>query len=273
MNFFKLYIGDYQRDTAHLSMAEHGAFLLMLQHYYATEKPLPTGRALYRILRAETDEERAAIDSVANQFWTLTDDGLMNARADEEITKSREQAETNRRIARAREDKRTAERSVHEPLNEACTNREPNHSHSHIPTSLRSVGRARASRLPADWQPCDDDWGMACESLTPQAAHRELAKFRDYWAAKAGAGGTKADWGATWRNWVRKAGEYAQGGRTGERLSAVDRVKRDGEEWLKRQGGADVLAAHGEPLRAQVGQPVRLVAGRVVDGGADDVGF
>lgn len=46
MNFFKLYIGDYQRDTAHLSVTEHGAYLLMLQHYYATEKPLPPGKAL-----------------------------------------------------------------------------------------------------------------------------------------------------------------------------------------------------------------------------------
>lgn len=270
MNFFKLYIGDYQRDTAHLTMAEHGAFLLMLQHYYATEKPLPVGRALHRILRAETDEERNAIDSVAAQFWTLTDDGLINARADEEIGKAREQADTNRRIARAREEKRRVERTEHE----ACSNREPNHSHSHIPTSLRSVGRARATRLPPNWEPSDVDWGNACIALHTTGAKRELEKFRDYWAAKAGAGGTKADWDATWRNWVRKAGEYAESRGTGEKLSAVERVRRDSEEWArKRTGGDCVLDAYGQPVRAQVGQPIRLVAGRTVDEGADDVGF
>ena len=270
MNFFRLYIGDYQRDTAHLTMAEHGAFLLMLQHYYATEKPLPVGRALHRILRAETDEERAAIDSVAAQFWTLTDDGLINARADEEIGKAREQADTNRRIARAREDKRRVERTEHE----ACSNREPNHSHSHIPTSLRSVGRARATRLPPDWEPPDLDWGNACIALGIPQAQAELAKFRDYWAAKAGAGGVKADWAATWRNWVRKAGEYAESRRTGEkRLSVVEQTRRDSAEWLRQRTGNGVLVEDGEPVWPQVGKPVRLVAGRVVGDGADDVGF
>ena len=103
MNFFKLYIGDYQRDTAHLSIAEHGAYMLMLQHYYATEKPLPSGKALHRMLRAQDKTEREAIDSVATQFWLTTDDGLVNDRADVEITKAAAQADTNARIARERE--------------------------------------------------------------------------------------------------------------------------------------------------------------------------
>ncbi|QXP89479.1 hypothetical protein [Methylococcus capsulatus] len=30
--------------------------------------------------------------------------------------------------------------------------------------------------------------------------------FRDYWVAKSGADARKADWGATWRNWVRREG-------------------------------------------------------------------
>ena len=86
MNFFKLYIGDYQRDTAHLSVTEHGAYMLMLQHYYATEKPLPTGKALHRMLRAQDKDERDAIDSVAAQFWSKTPEGLLvNERAADEI--------------------------------------------------------------------------------------------------------------------------------------------------------------------------------------------
>ena len=134
MNFFKLYIGDYQRDTAHLSVAEHGAYLLMLQHYYATEKPLPIGKALHRMLRAQDKAEREAIDSVASQFWRETVDGLVNDRADVEITKAGAQAETNRVIAQAREAKRKASRASNEQSTNRATNDQPNHNHSHSQT-------------------------------------------------------------------------------------------------------------------------------------------
>ncbi len=126
MNFFKLYIGDYQRDTAHLSIAEHGAYMLMLQHYYATEKPLPSGKALHRMLRAQDKTEREAIDSVATQFWLTTDDGLVNDRADVEITKAAAQADTNARIAREREDRRKAARKPNEQSTNRATNGQPN---------------------------------------------------------------------------------------------------------------------------------------------------
>lgn len=130
MNFFKLYIGDYQRDTAHLSITEHGAYMLMLQHYYATERPLPVGKALHRMLRAQDKAERDAIDTVAAQFWTTTEAGLVNGRADEEITKAGHQADTNARIAREREERRKAERLLHEQSTNRATNDQPNHSHS-----------------------------------------------------------------------------------------------------------------------------------------------
>ena len=134
MNFFKLYIGDYQRDTAHLSVTEHGAYLLMLQHYYATAKPLPTGKSLHRMLRAQDKAEREAIDAVASQFWRETEHGLVNDRADVEITKAGAQAETNRSIAQAREAKRKASREGNERSTNRATNDQPNHSHSHSHT-------------------------------------------------------------------------------------------------------------------------------------------
>ena len=126
MNFFKLYIGDYQRDTAHLSIAEHGAYMLMLQHYYATERPLPAGKALHRMLRAQDKTERDAIDSIAAQFWSTTDEGLVNQRADAEIGKASAQAITNARIAREREDKRKAQRTEHDQSTNRATNDQPN---------------------------------------------------------------------------------------------------------------------------------------------------
>lgn len=85
MNFFKLYIGDYQRDTGTLTLAQHGAYNLMLQFYCATEKPLPTGAELYHLLRASSKAERDAVDIVVARYWRRDGDGLVNDRALEEI--------------------------------------------------------------------------------------------------------------------------------------------------------------------------------------------
>ena len=127
MNWFKLYIGDYQRDTAHLSVTEHGAYLLMLQYYYATEEPLPAGKALHRMLRAHEKAEREAIDSVAAQFWTVTDAGLINTRSDAEIAKAKAQGDANARVARDREERKKAARNEHE----SCTNRYQAYTNRH----------------------------------------------------------------------------------------------------------------------------------------------
>ncbi len=71
MNFYKRFIGDYNRDTAHLSLSEHGAFALMLGLFYATEKPLPDDlRLLYRLLRAEKADKKRAVHLIAREFWT-----------------------------------------------------------------------------------------------------------------------------------------------------------------------------------------------------------
>lgn len=63
---------------------------------------------------------------------------------------------------------------------------------------------ARATRLPTDWKPDDDDWKFALgEGLTVPEVETEAAKFLDYWTAKGGKDGRKLDWKATWRNWIR----------------------------------------------------------------------
>ena len=111
MNFYKHYIGDYQRDTGHLSLTEHGAYRLMLDAFYATGKPLPADkRALYRLVRAGSRQDRLAVDSVAAQFWETADGGLVNRRACVELARAEKQAEVNRQIALAREERRRAQR-------------------------------------------------------------------------------------------------------------------------------------------------------------------
>lgn len=90
MNYYERYCGDYGRDTAHLSIMEHGAYALMLDAYYSTERPLPGDyETLYRMCRAMTSAERSAVRSVAEQFFQKGADGLRrNPRAEREILKA-----------------------------------------------------------------------------------------------------------------------------------------------------------------------------------------
>ncbi|WP_151635998.1 YdaU family protein [Noviherbaspirillum aerium] len=138
MNFYKHFIGDYARATGHLSIVEHGAYRLMLDHFYGSCRPLPANKkALYRLLRAENDGDRKSIDTVSLRFWRpLPEDvetvygwlglhteedqgryrrvaleweecgGLVNVRALGEIVKAAAIADRNRQIAIEREAKK-----------------------------------------------------------------------------------------------------------------------------------------------------------------------
>ncbi len=91
MNFFALYIGDYQRDTNDLSWHEDRAYFRLLMAYYANEKPLDADLdRLYTIATAKRQIERAAVRFVADRFFPVGPDGLRhNKRADNEIAKAR----------------------------------------------------------------------------------------------------------------------------------------------------------------------------------------
>lgn len=68
----------------------------------------------------------------------------------------------------------------------------------------KSKALATATRLPIDWQPSETDYLFAKQER-PEINPRSTAdQFRDYWIAKSGKDATKADWPATWRNWVRR---------------------------------------------------------------------
>lgn len=107
MNFYKHWLGDYARDTKELSILEHGAYRLLLDHYYATSKPLPMKvELLWKICGATSKAERSAIQVVINKFFKHNGGEWHNARADEEIRAYEKQASTNRAIAVAREAKK-----------------------------------------------------------------------------------------------------------------------------------------------------------------------
>lgn len=87
MNYYERHLGDYARDTAHLTMIEHGAYTLLLDRYYATEAGIPADQA-HRVARARSKEEKQAVDAVLSEFFTLNEGVWIKGRVDEEITKA-----------------------------------------------------------------------------------------------------------------------------------------------------------------------------------------
>lgn len=88
-----LHIGDYQKDTGHLRAAEHGAYLLLIMHYWATGS-LPGD-----------DKQLAAIARMTDREWLRTkpilqpmfQDGWKHKRIEEELADAHERY--NRKVA------------------------------------------------------------------------------------------------------------------------------------------------------------------------------
>ena len=137
MNFYKHFLGDYARDTAHLSMLEHGAYRLMLDHYYATGKPVPADKALlYRICKASSKSERAAVDLVSDAFFPVNGDGTRhNHRADIEIASAVAYAEAQSMRANKRWQMQ-ADMPVHDQVQSPD---DASHSHSHKEQKSKSL--------------------------------------------------------------------------------------------------------------------------------------
>jgi uncharacterized protein YdaU (DUF1376 family) len=103
VNYYERHIGDYTRDTAHLSLLEHGAYCRLLDVYYAREAPLQASQ-VHRLVGARTPQERRACDAVLKEFFQLDQGHWRHARCDAEIEKfasgapDREAKQANREL-------------------------------------------------------------------------------------------------------------------------------------------------------------------------------
>lgn len=88
MHFYEHHIGDFMRDTAHLTPVEECFYRRALDWYYANEKPLPADiKKVCRAIRAKTKQEISAVETIVAEFFILEDDGYHQSRCDREIEK------------------------------------------------------------------------------------------------------------------------------------------------------------------------------------------
>ncbi|WP_244104418.1 YdaU family protein [Burkholderia gladioli] len=84
MNFYKRHIGDYLKDTAHLSLLEHGVYTRLLDVYYTREAGIPEAQAA-RLIGARTKDEMSALEAVLDEFFELGDGTWTQPRCEREI--------------------------------------------------------------------------------------------------------------------------------------------------------------------------------------------
>ena len=216
MHYYQHHIGDYAQATAHLSMLEDAAYSRMLRWYYAEEKPLPADlRAVCRIVRAASKQEREAVESVLSEFFELRDDGYHQTRADAEIVQFLVKQDKARASAKARWDKEHAQSEGNanayanasetdaNALRTQCEGNAPINQEPIERDKTATTARPRGTRLPTGWAPSDDLLHWTRTEKPGIDPLQTLEKFRDHWAAQPGQKGVKTDWDATWRNWVR----------------------------------------------------------------------
>jgi uncharacterized protein YdaU (DUF1376 family) len=196
MHYFNFNIGDYASHTRHLSLLEDLAYRRLIDAYYLSEKPFigsPADIAKDIGMMSEIEE----VYYVLSKFFESTESGWINKRCDEEIAKYHEKQEQAVKAGKASAQARFNKRSTTvQPTN----NQEP----------INSIGAAKATKgTRFNLISIPEDWVLFCKKersdLNPTVV---FDGFRDYWVSVAGAKGVKADWTATWRNWVRnqKAG-------------------------------------------------------------------
>ena len=97
MNYYEHHLGDFMRDTAHLTMVEECAYRRLLDAYYIRERALPGDvRECAKLARASNKPERDAVAYVLREFFELREDGHHQGRADKEIARFQEKREKAR---------------------------------------------------------------------------------------------------------------------------------------------------------------------------------
>ncbi len=193
---------EYNRDTAHLSMLEHGAYRLLLDHYYLTGSLLPANaQQLHRICRAFANEEQQAVQVVLQQYFELTPEGWRHERVETELAKTRELSTKRKRAAASSHAKRkNNELPEHASAGasasaSASAGASAGHLHSQLQLQV-STSQPRAHEqfaMHPAWQPSDHLADMARQAgveITPATQQEFIA----YWLTVPDRSRKQAEW-------------------------------------------------------------------------------
>jgi len=206
------YPSDWLAGTLGLSDAEKGVYITLIARMYEMAGPIERDDdRLFRVCgcKSKSSFVKSLGYLISEGKIIVTADGLFNEKAAKVIEQTTKKSSKAKAAAQSRWDRKSNKNKgagnanaspKHmpqqcQPEPEPYKKKEPN-------GSLQKSG----ARLSGDWFLSKHlgEWSIK-EGASPEMVRLEADKFRDYWVGVAGAKGRKADWDATWRNWIRKA--------------------------------------------------------------------
>lgn len=225
--YMPLYIGDYLTDAAHLTVSEHGAYLLLIMNYWQRGEALPADdRKLAGIAKMSRDEWSECRDLI-REFFEERDGLLHHGRIDSELLKAKEKSAKARGSANARHanaKSETCERNANaqRPQTEgnALKDKEEVKEEREETTPGGVVVRGPAPKPPKaprskpktsidpHLKPTTDDARVAQEhGMSAADMVREWPQFKNYHISKDSK---MADWSAAWGTWCGNFQKFKQ---------------------------------------------------------------
>ena len=191
-----LYIADYLSDTAHLTTLQHGAYMLLIMHYWVKGSLPENEDAIRRITRMDNRQWAANRDDLSYLFST----GWRHKRIDAELGKAIEKSKVNSANAGKRHESRNApaERTHTQSQSQLESQLEERKN----PAPSGAVPRKKKTRTAINPE------ASISQSQKDHALERGIhisridtifEKFKNYHSSK---GNLMANWDAAWRTWV-----------------------------------------------------------------------
>jgi uncharacterized protein YdaU (DUF1376 family) len=232
------YPSDWLAGTRGLSDAETGVYITLIARMYEMAGPIERDDArLARLCGSKTKNSfLAALEYLISEGKiTETDAGLFNDRVQKEIEIVTGKSSKAKTAAEARWSKksnknsggRDASASVEhmpqqcqsEPESDPDLKEDTNVSSKSSPKRKPKTALKEGWTLPKLW----GEWALS-EGWPESVIRNEAARFYDYWFNER-SGEKKADWQATWRNWMRKVSKAPV------RSGNVTHFNPDGRRW------------------------------------------
>lgn len=142
MHYYQFNIGDYASHTRHLTAIEDIAYRRLLDLYYLHERPLNSGSTSVA-RQINMREYETEVKSILDEFFTLTDDGWINVRADKEIAHYRGKIEQASKAGKASAERRSNARS---------TDVQPTNNHKPITINQEPINKEYIDRFDIFWK-------------------------------------------------------------------------------------------------------------------------